>query len=151
MDGLKQWLISLVFSSAAGTLITVISPKGSNEKTLKTVVGIFIISAVFLPLSKMNITDFSLPALAGGFEIEQDKNEDFVVEMLEEELFEKASETAQSFGCAIKSIEIDAEYDEENCIIIHKITVYFSSGESEKIKMAAAETEKLLGVPTVVG
>lgn len=151
MEGLKQWLVSLVFSSAAGALITVISPKGSNDKTLKTVVGIFIISAVFLPLTKMDISDFSLPAFASEFEIEQGKEGDFVIEMLEEELFETISETAKSFDCRIKNIYIDAEYDAEKCIIIHKITVYFAAGEAENIMKTAAETEKLLGVPTEVG
>lgn len=151
MEELKQWLISIVFASAAGALITVVSPKGTNDKTLKTVVGIFIIASVFLPLSKMNKADFSLSAFASGYVIEQGENEDFVFEMLEEELLETISGTTESFDCGIKSIEVDAEYDEEKCIIIHKITVYFTHGEAENIMKAAVETEKLLGVPTEVG
>ncbi len=151
MEGLKQWLVSLIFSAAAGALITVISPKGSNDKTLKTVVGIFIISAIFLPLTKMNISDFSLPAFANGVEIEQEKEAGFVVEMLEEELHKTVSETAEEFNCEISGIEINAEYDEGKCIIIQEITVYFTAGDTENILRAAAETEKRLGVPTVVG
>lgn len=151
MEGLKQWLISLIFSAAAGALITVISPKGSNDKTLKTVVGIFIISSIFLPLTKMNISDFSLPAFANEFEIEQGEEGDFVIEMLEEELFETVSETAEEFNCEISGVEIDAGYDEDDCIIIQEIAVYYTSGETENIQMAAAETEKRLGVPVRVG
>lgn len=151
MEGLKQWLISLIFSAAAGALITVISPKGSNDKTLKTVVGIFIISSIFLPLTRMNISEFSLPAFANGLEIESENGEDFVIEMIEEELHKTISETAEEFNCEISGIEIDAGYDEDNCIIIQKITVYYTSGETENIQMAAAETEKRLGVPVRVG
>lgn len=151
MEGLKQWLISLIFSAAAGALITVISPKGSNDKTLKTVVGIFIISSIFLPLTKMNLSDFSLPALANELKIEQGEEGDFVIEMLEEELFETVSETAEEFNCEISGVEIDAGYDEDNCIIIQEIAVYYTSGKTENIQMAAAETEKRLGVPVRVG
>ena len=151
MEGLKQWLISLIFSAAAGALITVISPKGSNDKTLKTVVGIFIISSIFLPLTKMNLSDFSLPALANELKIEQGEEGDFVIEMLEEELYKTVSETAEEFNCEINGVEIDAGYDENNCIIIQKIAVYYTSGETENIQMAAAETEKRLGVPVRVG
>lgn len=151
MEELKQWLVSIVFSAAAGAVITVISPKGSNDKTLKTVVGIFIISAVFLPITKMNVSDFSLPAFANGLEIEHGEEIKLVVDMLEEELFETISETAKSFECGIENVEIDAEYDNEKCIIIHKITVYFTYGEAENILKTATETEKRLGVPTEVG
>ena len=151
MEGLKQWLISLIFSAAAGALITVISPKGSNDKTLKTVVGIFIISSIFLPLTKMNLSDFSFPAFANELKIEQGEEGDFVVEMLEEELYKTVSETAEEFNCKISGVEIDAGYDEDNCIIIQEIAVYYTSGETENIQMAAAETEKRLGVPVRVG
>ena len=151
MEGLKQWLISLIFSAAAGALITVISPKGSNDKTLKTVVGIFIISSIFLPLTKMNLSDFSLPALANELKIEQGEEGDFVIEMLEEELYKTVSETAEEFNCEISGVEIDAGYDEDNCIIIQEIAVYYTSGKTENIQMAAAETEKRLGVPVRVG
>lgn len=151
MEGLKRWLISLIFSSAAGALITVVSPKGSNDKTLKTVVGIFIISAIFLPLTQMNTSDFSLPAFENGFEIERENGEDFVIEMMEEELYKTVSETAEEFGCGISGVEINAEYDEDNCIIIQEITVYYTHREAENISAAAAETEKRLGVPVRVG
>lgn len=150
MDALKQWIISLVFSAAAGTLISVISPKGSNDKTVKTVVGIFIIAAVCVPLSEIEASDFSVPAFVRDEIIADNSMNDFTVEMLENELFNKASEVASEFGCGIKDVEIQAEYDNENCIIIHEMTVYFINSENEKVTEIAAKIENELGVPVTV-
>lgn len=150
MDALKQWIISLVFSAAAGTLISVISPKGSNDKTVKTVVGIFIIAAVCVPLSEIEASDFSVPAFVQDEIIADNSMNDFTVEMLETELFNKASEVASEFGCSIKDVEIQAEYDDENCIIIHEMTVYFINPENEKVTEIAAKIENELGVPVTV-
>ncbi len=150
MDALKQWIISLAFSAAAGTLISVISPKGSNDKTVKTVVGIFIIAAVCVPLSEIEESDFSVPAFVQDKIIADNSMNDFTVEMLENELFNKASEVASGFGCGIKDVEIQAEYDDENCIIIHEMTVYFINPENEKVTEIAAEIENELGVPVTV-
>ncbi len=151
MEGIKQWLISLVFSAAAGTLITVVSPKGSNDKTLKTIVGIFIISTVFLPLSEINVPDLSLPAFGDMVEYDNGNNDELAVEMLEEELAGKIENIAKRFECGINEIKIDAEYDEDKCIIIHNITVYFAYGDEQNILEAVSETEEFLGVPIEVG
>ncbi len=151
MDSLKQWLISLAFSALGGTLITVVSPKGANDKTLKTVVGIFIISTVFLPVSELNVHQFSLSAFADSVEYESDGNDELAFEMLEEELLQRITDIANECGCEIRNIEIDAEYDEGKCIIIHKIILNFTNGNEENILKTATETERILGVPIEMG
>ena len=49
MEMLKEISFCLMISAAAGTLVTVLVPKGAMDKTVKAVVGIFVVAAVCSP------------------------------------------------------------------------------------------------------
>ena len=43
LEVLRQWALSLIIASAAGTFAMVLSPRGSMDKTVRVVVGIFVV------------------------------------------------------------------------------------------------------------
>lgn len=151
MDMLRQWLISLVFAALAGTLISVISPKGSTEKTLKTVVGIFIIAAICSPLSELESADFSLPVFAqnNSVQIEEDMS-DYFAQALEKEVGGRLSECAESLNIEIDDVVIKAETDENSCIIIHEVLIIIQNYEYESAQKAAEALSEELGMPVTL-
>ncbi len=151
MDMLKQWLISLVFAAVAGTLITVISPKGSTEKTLKTVVGIFMISAICSPLTELDSADFTLPAFAqNNFVANDEEINDYLAKALEAEVIRRISVCAEKMNIGIDDVVIEAETDEDNCIIIHNILIKIQNHEYESAQKAADALSEELGMPVTL-
>lgn len=151
MDMLKQWLISLVFAAMAGTLISVISPKGSTEKTLKTVVGIFIIAAICSPLTELGATDFTLPVFANNNSVQPEEGmEDYIARALEAEVCSRLSECAERLDMEIDDVVIEAETDENGCIIIHNVLIKIQNCEYESAQKAAEALSEELGMPVTL-
>lgn len=151
MDMLKQWLISLAFAAMAGTLISVISPKSSVEKTLKTVVGIFIISAICSPLTELESADFSLPVFAESNLVQPEEGiNDYLAKALEAEVCSRLSECAKRLNVEIDGVVIEAETDEDGCIIIHKVVIKIQNYEYQSAQKAADALSEELGMPVTL-
>lgn len=151
MDMLKQWLISLIFAALAGTLISVVSPKGSTEKTLKTVVGIFIIAAICSPLTEIEAADFSLPVFANNslVQSEEDMN-DYITQALEAEVCTRLSECAEKLNIEIDDVVIKVERDDDGCIIIHDVLIKIRNFEYQSAQKAAEALSEELGMPVTL-
>ena len=50
MDGLKQWVLTLIVGGLAAGIAVAITPKGGATKTLRTVASVFIILVIVSPL-----------------------------------------------------------------------------------------------------
>lgn len=148
---LKQWLISLVFAAMAGTLISVISPKGSTEKTLKTVVGIFIIAAICSPLTELETADFTLPVFANNNSVQPEEGmNDYLKRALEAEVCVSLSGCAERLDIEIDDVIISAETDENGCIIIHNVLIKIQNYEYESAQKAADALSEELGMPVTL-
>lgn len=151
MDMLRQWLISLVFAAMAGTLISVVSPKGSGEKALKTVIGIFIIAAICSPLTELESSDFSLPVFAQNDSayIDEDMN-DYLAHALEKEVGSRLSDCAEQLNIEIEDVVIKAETDDNGCIIIHEVLIKIQNYEYESAQKAVGVLSEELGMPVTL-
>ena len=152
MELLKQWAVSLIIAAAAGTFAMVLSPRGSMEKTIRAVVGIFVVSVICSPFAQMKNIKFSTQVFAEyGYKTEN-------VEALREQLVSacrnaveiQISEAAKELGIEVESIEAKMNIDAENCIIIHKIAVNLASDYGDKEKILSAVLQEKLGVPVQV-
>lgn len=141
MDELRQWAISLIIAAVAGTVITVISPRGSADKIMRTVTGIFVVASMAVPLMQTDFYDVS----AQNFFEYSDSDDDYLYELeqqlvdacktaLENQIIRAASQT----GADVESVESELSVDEDGCIIIHKIVVKITENS------AKYELEKLL-------
>ena len=50
---LKEWLICITLCCIGCSLVYVLAPRGAMEKTMKTVISLFIIAAMFSPLTQL--------------------------------------------------------------------------------------------------
>lgn len=152
MEVFRQWAVSLIIAGISGTVISLLSPRGSMEKTLRAVIGIFIVSAVVSPLSELAEKDSIFPAFANeNIRVStDDRLGEYILEMCEDTVGRVISETAEEHGIKKFGVDADMHTDEYNCIIIHRICITIPSSEAAKRHELSAELEKKLGVPVTV-
>lgn len=151
MDSLKQWALCLIIGAAAGTLVMVLSPRGSMDKTVRAVVGIFIVAVISVPFADMLKSDYAAEAMA-VYDYADD-GEDMRKYMLDsfcESVKKELEKTASDIGVPLGEIYIEAEIDADNCIIIHKISVETDPGFSGKATELSAALSEKTGVHVTV-
>ncbi len=128
MDELRQWALYLIIGAAAGTFVMAVSPRGSMDKTVRAVVGIFVVAAICSPLAELFKADFAADAFAvfeDDLQSEEDMR-DYLLEAYRAELEKQIVSAARERGTEIEEIFISAHIDADNCIIIQDITVTVS-------------------------
>ncbi len=151
MDAFRQWAVSLVIAGFAGTVISLLSPRGTMEKTLRAVIGIFVVSAVVSPLSEITEKDF-LPAFVYENITVTPDNElkEHMLEVCRNTVGKVIAETAEEYGIKNFDVDTDLYIDENNCIIIQNICITIPSDGIGKQQEFSAELEGKLGVPVTV-
>ena len=152
MDFVKQWALTLIATAAFSTLVVFLTPSGNAEKTIKAVVGIFVIVSVCSPLADAvfepeNLFSFSFEQADAEF---GESVADSYSELLEESLHSQIDSVAQEFGVTLNSVEAEISADESGCIIIHNITVNAGGNDGSGAERFKEYLEKLLGLPVEV-
>lgn len=152
MDVLRQWAVCLIIAAAAGTFAMAISPRGSMDKTVRAVVGIFVVAAICSPLTELKNFDFSVEAMA-DYEYESANTEELYEQMIaacRNAVEAQVKNHASGIGAEVITVEAEISVDDTGCIIIHKITVEIAD-LSEKFKADLKEKlQSELGVPVTV-
>ena len=124
MEIIKQWSLTLVAAAAVSTLVLFIAPSGNAEKSVKAVVGIFVVAAVCSPLAGLFGGEEKLVfSPQSDFSFDADTVEEIYKEQIEKEMKSQIEDAAEEFGVRIISFEAEVGTDELGCIIIHKIVV----------------------------
>lgn len=152
-DTLKQWAVSLIICAIGGTVISLLSPRGSMEKTLRAVIGIFVVSAICTPLLKFGKTELRLPAFAADA-AEICVEADNLLEQTEKACKETVGRVVSDVMASAKidgyEVETNVDIDENYCIIIQSIYVTLDSENSGSAAGIKAELQKRLGVPVEI-
>ena len=150
MEALRQWAICLIIAAFAGAFVTVISPRGSMDKTVRAVAGVFVVAALCSPLAQLEDFEFSFEEE----DITYDENSflpeagEKLAEIYANTVADRVNEIASEAGTKTESVDADVSVDENGCIIIHKISVGISEPESaETLEKMLSEK---LGVPVTV-
>ena len=155
MEMLKEMSFCLMISAAAGTLVTVLVPKGAMDKTVKAVVGIFVVAAVCSPFygaeNKVLISDAFADFEEYDFdELDAKEMNNALVDTFVTVLKNRIEEFASERDIRVSSLDADLYVDEENCINIHKITVTIEKYENVNLEELSREISDELGVPVDV-
>lgn len=135
MDALKQWALCLIVSAAAGTFVMAVSPRGATDKTVRAVIGIFVVAAICSPLKDLSENDLSVNAFADYAAEKHDEAElnGYMLDSFGRKVKKSVLSVAAKHGIKINDIYIDAYIDANNCIIIHEITVAPVQGNNEEL------------------
>ncbi len=131
-----------------------VSPRGSMDKTIRAVVGIFVIAAVCSPLSEIKNAEFSVAALSDSESGYENSNTSVLREqftdMCSDAVESCVNETAARLEIIVDSIEAEISVDSDNCIIIHSVLVKVTGCSDEKSEELLKDLQDELGVPVTV-
>ena len=154
MNDLRQWVLCLIIAAVAGTFVMIISPRGSMDKTVRAVVGIFVVAVICAPLAELADNQLSVEAIADfDFPELSDSDEELRESMilsLKNAVNEQVETAADEMNVKTEKIYAEMDFNSENCIIIHNITVEISEDYSEKALQFSKILEERLGVPITV-
>ena len=155
MDFLKNTALGLIAAAAAGTLATVIVPRGSMDKTLRAVVGIFVVAVICSPFAQISETELIDGAFVNSDVILSDDS--YTAEMQEKmigifnsEINSNVKEIASELNINVVSVNSEITVDENCCINIHKIVVNISDCETSAKESLSVKISENLGVPAEV-
>ena len=99
MDAFRQWILCIIFAAAAGTFACAVSPRGSTDKTVRAVVGIFVVSAICAPLSAFDFEEIILPVFADSYnaETENEEIDDYIVSVCKSAVESEVVQSAADF------------------------------------------------------
>lgn len=154
MDALKSWAVSLIAAAAAGTFAMIVSPRGSMDKTIRAVVGIFVVAAIFSPLTELKKDGknfFEKEAFAFEEENEADeKLSDYLLTACKNAVNSEIEKAADELNIPSYQSEIDAYVDDDNCIIIQNITINIPAEYIDKSEKLSVKASERIGAPVTV-
>lgn len=155
MDILKSWALCLIAAAAAGTLATVIVPRGSMDKTVRAVIGIFVVAVICSPLAEIKEFDLFADAFSDYKAAFSDNShtremQDYMIEMMKNTVNSEIKKIADEFKTEIKSVVCDISADNSNCINIHKIDIVINKSDYLDEEEFSDKISEKLGVPVSV-
>lgn len=148
MNELRAWVLCIIAAAAASTFAMAVSPRGAMDKTIRAVAGIFVVAAICTPLAGLLKSDFSLPAFAWINEDSdcgsEEELREYITETCKNAAEREIEETAGQLGIEIEQVTVDMNIDDDNCIIIHNISVKTKDYSSaDPLGFAALLSERL--------
>lgn len=152
MDAFRQWALCIIIAAAAGTFACVISPKGSLDKTVRAVVGIFVVASICAPLSQLkNIESADYKFAVSDYDEDiTDSLSEYTLSACKSAVENEILSCAATYGIGVESMTVDAYIDKENCIIIQNIHVETHREDENKISGFSSEIEAKLGLHVTV-
>ncbi len=145
MEAIKQWIICIIICSIITAIVSVLSPTGSTERAIRTVVAVFMICAFLSPFwSGVGIdTDFEFPDFKAK---ESELSSEIVKTMLSETEIQseiKIRELLESLSVEFKEIKVYADINKENTIFIRFISLTLPEKFSHREKQIASNLKSM--------
>lgn len=155
MGYIRDVAFCLIFAAAAGTLVTVIVPRGSMDKTVRAVVGIFVVAVICSPLTGLDKPKMILDAFAVSDEADVENSytentREYMTKALKENITLQIKEIVSGFGADTLSVNAEISVDEDDCINIHRIEVIIKNGNFVDKTELSETVSRNLGVPVDV-
>lgn len=149
MNEFRQWVLCLIITAAAGTFVCAVSPRGTTEKAVRTVAGIFVVVTMCTPLSQLNKTELVKNVFLDSYVI-SDNSEALKEQMLEQckkSIEEQLAPIARKYSVTVCQVTMDAYFDEYGSIIIQRIHLDITSENPDSAVLFISEAQAALGVP----
>ncbi len=157
MNSVKEWSSLICITSVICTISEFLIPPGKIEKTMDTILGIFVLCAVIMPFSRnINLLKIKSPEIETVKNINKKtdaifkKSNEQIIKATEENLKIIISKTLSCMGVHAKKIEIFMDINKDNCILINKCRIQIGSNQ-ESLKAQIQNTvENKLNIKTEV-
>ncbi len=122
------------------------------EKTLRAVIGIFVVSAICTPLLKLKKADDFLPAFVAEAVTETDTSdlESQMKNACRNTIGKAVDDIMNSVSIENYEVEADVDMDENYCIIMQEIRINIHSANNGSVAEIEAMAKERLGVPVKI-
>lgn len=152
MDALRQWAMCLITAGVAGAFVMAISPRGSMDKTVRAVIGVFTVAVICISLTELELSYFSVESFAAfdDCEVNTDELNAQLIALCKKSVESQIKSAAKELGADIESVEAELSVDSDGCIIIHEISIKIANASSSDAVELSDNLEKKLGVAVTV-
>ncbi len=156
MESIKEALAALTVSCAVGGIVWLTVPSGNMEKTVRTVVGLFICCVAIAPFLNFESIDTYTDLVDFSFG-EVGENED--LSLLVNAQYEQAvnaevslvvDSTLSALGVQADSISVKADVQDYGCINISSICIFLEERYAHLSGMVKSAVEQKTGIPVEV-
>lgn len=151
MDSIRLWITGISSAAIIGAIVLALAPSGGAEKTVKTMVSVFLVSSIILPISKDKNWSFETDLFAeeSGTEAEGSITA-AITEQMKTKLATSVKNILLKEGIQVSSVGIDITTRGDE-MSVEKITVALKKESSQRVSEAAQLLEAQLGVKADVG
>ncbi|MBQ8229044.1 MAG: hypothetical protein IJZ88_08550 [Clostridia bacterium] len=135
MDTIRLWISGLTVSAVVGAVVLVLAPEGSVGKSVKTMVSVFIISSILLPLMKNKELQTDFDFAVGTTAIDDEKILDTVSASFEKKLARSVEDILLQNGIHTHQVSIDIKTNKDE-ISVEKVSVELEKESSDKTEEA---------------
>lgn len=125
MDTVRQWVLTVAISAAAGAVVLMLSPGGSVNKSVRTAVSLFLMTAMVLPFVR-NFS-FDIPNIIPDASTEQPDISASVEEQMKAALKTEIGKILDKNGIKYREINIDMNIS-DNTVTVRKIEIKSENG-----------------------
>ena len=122
MDIIRSWVTGVTAAAIIGAIVLALTPGGAVEKSVKTVVSVFLISSMILPLVKAENVNLDFKIDEGQTVTQNEEIVNSLVEHFKEKLELSINETLNNSGIQVSQISIDINTNGDE-ISVEKIKI----------------------------
>lgn len=155
MSTVQQWAWSLCLIILICTVIQYIIPSGAMERSIKLVLGAFVVLGMIVPITNLvQSSDWNFTWDAERF---SEANSEYV-DQVNHEILEQSKENItvllvtelEKMGVDYQNIEISMDTNEDNCIVIDKAVITIGVKDAVRIFQIQDTIQTSLGIQTEV-
>ena len=143
MENIRNWAFSLCVSAICGSLLNMLLPEGSGQKTFKFVLCIFLLCVILSPLKDIDFPDYNNIFIKSEYVAAKDDNNEFInrsEDFIEEQIKKDTSEILTEYGIDFKDIIVEVNILENQSIDITEFSLFLpKTKDTENIKSKIQE------------
>ena len=145
MDIIRSWVTGVTAAAIIGAIVLALTPGGAVEKSVKTVVSVFLISSMILPLVKAENVNLDFKIDEGQTVTQNEEIVKSLVEHFKEKLELSINETLNNSGIQVSQISIDINTNGDE-ISVEKIKIVLKKESADEVIRAKEILEKELSL-----
>ena len=156
MESIKEALAALAVSCAVGGIVWLTVPSGNMEKTVRTVVGLFICCVAITPFLNAESVDIYKDFADISFEESAVNEELYELVKLQyeravnEEVSAVVNDALSGLGVQAEKIGVEADVKENGCINISSICIFVDDEFRYSVESVKNTVEQKTGIPVEV-
>lgn len=139
MENMSRWATVICIAAVVCVLFELLSPKGSLEKVMRFVLGLFMLCAIIIPLTQGAFNIHFNFSPQESFEEKSNfekRTEEQIMELGKDSVSSLTSDCLNKMNVEAKKIEISMDTEQDNSISIVMVTVTIDQKDKDqKIKI----------------